>query len=99
MSQTFERIRELVARREVQILDHGYKEEIMSSHHHTKLVHEGRYAAEVEVDLIDTDTGWSPYLSLSDAQKLDEVRRALRGGDLKRASQLARIFQLLPVTV
>ena len=99
MSQTFERIRELVARREVQILDHGCKEEIMSSHHHTKLVHEGRYAAEVEVDLIDTDTGWSPYLSLSDAQKLDEVRRALRGGDLKRASQLARVFQLLPVNV
>jgi hypothetical protein len=75
------------------------EEEIMSIHHHTKLVHEGRYAAEVEVDLIDTDTGWSPYLSLPDAQKLDEVRRALRGGDLKRASQLARVFQLLPVNV
>ena len=47
----------------------------MSSRHHTKLVHEGRYAAEVEVDLIDADTGWSPYLSLPDAQKLDEVPR------------------------
>ena len=67
----------------------------MNSHRHTKLVHEGRYAAEVEVDLIDTDTVWSPYLSLSDAQKLDDVRKALRGGDLKRASQLARMFQLL----
>ena len=71
----------------------------MNRHHHTKLVHEGRYAAEVEVDLIDTDTGWSPYLSLSDAQQLDEVRKALRGGDLNRASQLARVFQLLPVNV
>jgi hypothetical protein len=99
MSRTLERIRELVAGREVQISDHGYEEEIMSSHHHTKLVHEGRYAAEVEVDLIDADRGWSPYLSLSDAQKLDEVRRALRGGDLKRASQLARVFQLLPVNI
>jgi hypothetical protein len=75
------------------------EEENMSSHHHTKLVHEGRYAAKVEVDLIDTDTGWSPYLSLPDAQKLDEVRKALRGGDLRRASQLARVFQLLPVNV
>jgi hypothetical protein len=71
----------------------------MSSRHHTKLVHEGRYAAEVEVEFIDTDTGWSPNLSLPDAQKLDEVRRALRGGDLKRAGQLARVFQLLPVNV
>jgi hypothetical protein len=71
----------------------------MSNHHHTKLIHEGRYAAEDEVDLIDADTGWSPYLSLPDAQKLDGVRRALRGGDLKRASQLARVFRLLPVNV
>ena len=39
------------------------------------------------------------YLSLPDAQKLDEVRKALRGGDLRRASQLARVFQLLPVNV
>ncbi len=71
----------------------------MNRRRHTKLVHEGQYAAEVEVDLIDTDTGWSPYLSLPDAQKLDEVRKALRSGDLKRASQLARVFELLPVKV
>ena len=71
----------------------------MSRRRHTKLVHEGQYAAEVDVDLIDTDTGWSPYLSLPDAQKLDQVRKALRGGDLKRASQLARVFQLRPIKV
>jgi len=63
------------------------------------LVHEGRYAAEVEMDLIDADRGWSPYRSLPDAQKLDEVHRALIDGDLKRASQLAHVFQLLPVNV
>src|SRR5687768_7752011 len=27
-----------------------------------KLVHEGRYVAEVDVELIEDDTGWSPYL-------------------------------------
>lgn len=69
----------------------------MNRHRHTKLVHEGQYAAEVDVELIDTDTGWSPYLSLPDAQKLDQVRKALRSGDVKRASQLGRVFQLLPV--
>ena len=52
---------------------------MINSHHHTTLVHEGRYAAEVEVDLNDTDTGWSRYLSLLDAQKLDEVRKASLG--------------------
>ena len=69
----------------------------MSRHPHTKLIHEGRYAAEVEVELIDTDEGWSPYLSLEDTEKLDAVRKALRQGDLKRASQLARVFELTPV--
>lgn len=69
----------------------------MSNRRHTKLIHEGQYAAEVEVTLIETDEGWSPYLSLEDAQKLDAVRRALRRGDLKEASQLACVFQLMPV--
>ena len=69
----------------------------MSKRLHTKLIHEGQYAAEVEVTLIATDEGWSPYLSLEDAQKLDAVRKALRRGDLKQASQLARVFQLTPV--
>jgi len=69
----------------------------MSKRLHTKLIHEGQYAAEVEVTWIETDEGWSPYLSLEDAQKLDAVRKALRRGDLKQASQLARVFQLTPV--
>lgn len=63
----------------------------------TKLIHEGRYAAEVEVQLIDTGEAWSPYLSLPDAERLDEVRKALRLGDIKRASELARVFELTPV--
>ncbi len=32
-----------------------------------KLIHVGRYAAEVTVELIDDDTGWAPYLSVEDA--------------------------------
>jgi hypothetical protein len=38
-------------------------------------------------------------LSLDDAQKLDEVREALRASDLKKASRLARVFQLTPLDV
>ena len=62
-----------------------------------KLVREGTYAAEVEVELIDADDGWSPYLSLDDAYKLDAVREALRCGDIQAASRLARVFSLIPV--
>lgn len=65
----------------------------------TKLVHEGNYAAEVDVELIITDDEWSPYLSLEDAYKLDDVRQALRQGNLDIAAKLARVFTLTPVTV
>lgn len=66
---------------------------------HTKLVHEGKYVAEVVVELIETDEGWSPYLSLEDAYKLDDVREALRRGDIKSAARLARVFTLTPVAM
>jgi hypothetical protein len=66
---------------------------------HKKFVHEGQYAAEVEVELIETDDGWSPYLSPQDAYKLDDVRTALRRGDLAGATRLARVFSLTPVAV
>lgn len=65
---------------------------------HSKLVHEGDYAAEVDVELIETEDGWSPYLSLEDAAKLDEVRDALRRGDVAAAVRMARVYRLTPVS-
>jgi len=70
----------------------------MNKRRHTKLVREGAYAAEVEVELIDAEGGWAPYLSLDDAHKLDEVREALRRGDIRTASRLARVFSLTPLS-
>lgn len=64
---------------------------------HTKLIREGRYIAEVDVELIETDDDWSPYLSLEDSYKLDDVRNALKQGDLRVASKLARVYSLTPV--
>lgn len=61
------------------------------------MIYEGEYVAKVDVELIDTDSGWSPYLLLEDAQKLDDVREALRKGDLKLASRLAQIYTLKPL--
>jgi hypothetical protein len=61
----------------------------------TELVREGCYLAEVEIELIDEDHEWAPYISLEDAKKLDEVRLALRRG--KTAARLARAYELKPV--
>ncbi len=71
----------------------------MTKRRYTKLVHERQYVAEVDIDLIDSDEGWSPYLSLEDAQKLDDVREALRRRDLKTATKNARVFNLTPVEI
>ncbi|HTW92198.1 MAG TPA: hypothetical protein VMH22_10870 [bacterium] len=69
----------------------------MRTRHRTKLVHEGEYVAEVDVELVETDHGWSPYLTLEDAYKLDDVREALRSGDVRAAARLARVYTLIPV--
>jgi len=65
---------------------------------HTKLVREGSYVAEVDVELIQSDQPWAPYLSLADAQKLDEVRSWLKRGDVVSALRFARVYRLTPVT-
>ena len=62
-----------------------------------KLVREGHFVAEVDVDLLEDDTGWSPYLSPEDAYRLDDVRDALRRGDVDGASRLARVYEMRPV--
>jgi len=70
----------------------------MSTKSTKRLVREGDYVAEVEVNLLEAEGGWTPYLSLDDAYKLDAVREALRAGDVKRASRLAnRVYRLMPV--
>ena len=63
----------------------------------TKYLHEGRYVAEIEVEVLEDEGGWSPYLSINDAYRLDDVRDALRKGDLSLAAKYGRIYELRPV--
>lgn len=69
----------------------------MSERLRTKMVYEGKYVAEVDVKLIETSDDWSPYLSVEDAYKLDDIRDALRRGDVKFATRHARVFSLTPI--
>jgi hypothetical protein len=62
-----------------------------------KFIHEGKYAAEVPVELIEDDTAGSPYLSPEDVRKLDTVRLALQRGDIAEAAKYGRVFELTPV--
>jgi hypothetical protein len=62
-----------------------------------KWLHEGKYAAEVPVELIEDDSAWSPYLTPEDVHKLDTVRLALKRGDIAEAAKYGRVFELIPV--
>lgn len=66
----------------------------------TKLVEEGGYVAKISVELIyepDDHTGWGPYLSAADALTLDQVRQALRRGDIPGAAEHGEVFELTKV--
>jgi len=63
-----------------------------------RLVREGELVAEVDVNLLEGVGDWAPYLSVDDAYKLDDVRDALRAGDIRRATRLAnRVYRLTRV--
>jgi hypothetical protein len=62
----------------------------------TKLIREGRYLAEVVVELSAEDGGWGPYISAADVEKLSRVTRALRVGDIAAAAKEAKVFLLTP---
>lgn len=61
----------------------------------SRFIHEGKYAADVQVDLHYDDSAWGPTLSPADVQKLERVRLALRRGDIKAAAKEAKVFELL----
>ena len=63
----------------------------------TKLIREGKYAAEIAIELHYSEESWSPTMSLDDARKLDAVRLALRRGDITEAAKHGRVYELMPV--
>jgi len=69
----------------------------MHKRKHKKFIVEGKYVAEVEVEIIDSGEGWSPYITLDDAMKLDNIRTALKNNDIDTAKQYAKIYSLSPV--
>ena len=76
------------------------EEAIMSTRSTLRLVRGGEFAADVDVELVEADGGWAPYLRLEDACRLDDVRDALCAGDIARASKIAdRVYRLTPLHV
>lgn len=62
-----------------------------------QVIHEGCYAAEVEITLIDDEALWGPIVAKEDVFKTERVRLALRRGDIKAAAKEAKVFELMPL--
>jgi hypothetical protein len=73
------------------------EEASMSNRVVNRLVHAGKYVAEVTVESIPDDDAWGPYLSVEDALKLQRVEKALKNGDLRAASMEAKVYELKPI--
>jgi uncharacterized protein (DUF111 family) len=58
----------------------------------TKVVRVGDYAVEVEVVMLEDEDGWGPYLTVEDALKLEDVKSALKRGDLEEPAKLGRCY-------
>ena len=49
--------------------------------------------------MLENDDEWSPYLSIDDAYKLDEIREALQAKNIKKALEYAKVYYLKPIAV
>jgi len=70
---------------------------VITTRKSNKFIREGKYAAEVAIELQYSDDSWSPTMSLDDARKLEAVQLALQRGDIAEASKYGRVFELTPM--
>ena len=69
----------------------------MTKYKKLKRIYEGLYVADVEVEFIEDEGSWTPHISMADAYRLDDVRAALKEGDLALATQYGQVYELRPV--
>jgi len=62
-----------------------------------KYIHKGPFVAKVEVMLEEDETGWSPYLGVGDAYKLDEIKEASQKKNIKLASKYGNVYEMHPI--
>ena len=63
-----------------------------------RVIIEEKYAAEVPIEMLEDETGWSPYVTFDDATKVADVRRALRSRDIATATRYGMVYEHLPLS-
>jgi hypothetical protein len=72
-------------------------EEEEMTRHRKQMIHEGRFAAEIDIRIEEDGSPWGPTVDKEDVFKSDRVRLALRRGDISAEAKEAKVFELLPL--
>lgn len=78
----------------------GFKsEKMMETSTKTKRIYVGDVMAEIDVAMSDEPEAWGPHIDPSELDRIDQLRRALKSGDLKAASEPARLYSVKPLAM
>jgi hypothetical protein len=65
----------------------------------TKRIYVGDVMAEIDVVMSDEPSAWGPHIDPSELDRIDQVRRELKSGDLKAASKQAKLYSVKPLAM
>jgi hypothetical protein len=78
---------------------HFEGEKLMGTITRTKRIYVGDVMAELDVVMSDEPDAWGPHAAPSELDRIDEVRRALKSGNLEAASKSARLYSVKPLAI
>lgn len=65
----------------------------------TKRIYVGNIMAEIEVSMTDEPEAWGPHIRPEELDRIDQVRRDLKSGNLKSAARQAKLYSVVPLAV
>ena len=65
----------------------------------TKRIYVGDVMTEIDVVMSDEPSAWGPHIDPSELDRIDQVRRALKSGNLKAASKQAKLYSIKPLAM
>ena len=65
----------------------------------TKRIYVDDIMAEIDVAMSDQPEAWGPHIDPAELDRIDQLREWLKSGDLKSASQEARLFSIKPLAM
>jgi|GEM_PF-2891402 len=65
----------------------------------TKRIYVGDVMAEIEIEMTDEPDAWGPHANPSELDRIDQLRKQLKAGDLRAASKNAKLYSIKPLAM